>query len=176
MKLDKIFLTEAVNATDRYTVAVDMDGVLADFAAGSIEMLNIDKDAVSTRTFWSTLSRYDKEVKPFFLNLPVMNDAMDLMRFVHGNFKNYYILTASGYTPKSAPEQKKAWIAKVFGPQMRVEVVQKSSDKAKFADENTILVDDRMHSIGPWRDAGGVGILHTSAAQSIQELKQLLKA
>lgn len=175
MKLKEIFLTESSNAIDKYTVAVDMDGVLADFSAGSREMLGIDKDSTNPRTFWSTLSRYDKNEQKFFLNLPVMNDAFDLMRFVHQNFKNYFILTASGYTPKDAPEQKKEWIAKVFGPQIKVEVVRKSSDKAQFATPETILIDDRMHSIGPWRTAGGIGILHTSAAQSIAELKPFLK-
>ena len=44
-----------------------------------------------------------------------------------------------------------------------------------YVDE-TILIDDRMHSIGPWRSAGGIGILHTSASQSIGELKTLLKS
>ena len=112
-------------------------------------MLKLDKDATDARTFWSALSRYDKNEQKFFLNLPVMEDAYDLMRFVHQNFKNYFILTASGYTPKDAPEQKKQWIAKVFGPHIRVEVVKRSSDKANFANKNTILIDDRMHSIGP---------------------------
>lgn len=174
MILKEIFLREAVNATDKYTVAIDMDGVLADFSTGAKEMLGLDKDTADVRTFWSTLSRYDKNEQKFFLNLPVMEDAFDLMRFVHQNFKNYYILTASGYTPKDAPEQKREWVKKVFGPQIRVEVVKRSSDKANFADERSILVDDRMHSIGPWRSAGGIGILHTSAAQSIAELKPFL--
>lgn len=175
MILNELFLTESSTATEKYTVAIDMDGVLADFSAGSIEMLGLDKETTDSKTFWSTLSRYDKHEQKFFLNLPVMNDAFDLMRFVHQNFKNYFILTASGYTPKDAPEQKKEWIRKVFGPQIRVEVVSKSSDKAEYATPNTILVDDRMHSIGPWRSAGGIGILHTSANQSIAELKPFCK-
>jgi len=174
MILKEIFLQESVNATDKYTIAVDMDGVLADFSAGAREMLGLDKDTTPSKKFWSTLSRYDKEVKPFFLNLPVMDDAFELMRFVHSNFKNYYILTASGYTPKDGAEQKKEWVKKVFGPQIRVEVVKKSSDKANYATNNSILIDDRMHSIGPWRDAGGIGIVHVTAQQSITELKSFL--
>jgi hypothetical protein len=35
------------------------------------------------------------------------------------------------------------------------------------------LIDDRADNIQRWKDAGGVGVLHTSAADTIQQLKEL---
>lgn len=159
-----------------YTIAVDMDGVLADFDAGAFEVLGKNKDEVPTNEFWKSISRYDKKVQPFFENLPAMKDAHELMHFVTSNFQNYFILTASGYTPKNVDEQKRRWIAKVFSPVIKVVTVRKSSDKAQYANSNTVLIDDRRKALDPFMAAGGKGILHTSAKSSIQELQKYLDA
>ena len=158
----------------KYTVAIDMDGVLADFDAGSRTALGKDKDSIPTRDFWKGITRYDKDVQPFFENLPVMQDAFELMHFITSNFENYFVLTASGFTPKNVEEQKRNWAKKVFSPHLRVVTVRKSSDKAQYADPNTILVDDRRKSIDPWIAAGGIGILHVTADNTIAQLKSYL--
>lgn len=157
-----------------YVVSLDMDGVLADFSAKVEEVFGKPIEALDSRTLWSGITRYDKEVEPFFENLPMMNDARELINFVDANFKKWNILSAGGYTPKNVAEQKKRWIAKVISPRVDVIVVQKSNEKANYAGPKNILVDDRMKSIGPWRSAGGIGILHTSAKTSIEELKPFI--
>jgi len=45
--------------------------------------------------------------------------------------------------------------------------------KKNYAAPNHILIDDRESNIDQWRAAGGIGILHTSAAGTIQQLKKL---
>ena len=47
------------------------------------------------------------------------------------------------------------------------------ADKHKYAAPNHILIDDRDKAILPWRKAGGIGILHTSAADTITQLQKL---
>ena len=42
-----------------------------------------------------------------------------------------------------------------------------------YAAPNHILIDDRESNIDQWRAAGGIGILHTSASNTIQQLKKL---
>ena len=39
-----------------------------------------------------------------------------------------------------------------------------------FASPNSILIDDREDNIKGWIDAGGIGILHTSADNTINTL------
>ncbi len=39
--------------------------------------------------------------------------------------------------------------------------------------ETPVLVDDREKTRAPWEEAGGIFIHHRSAAESIEELKEL---
>jgi hypothetical protein len=161
--------------TSPYTVALDVDGVLADFEAKVKDVFGKDISEINTRKLWAGVVKYDREVEPFFENLPVMDDAYELIRFVDNNFSKWFLLTASGYVPKNVEEQKRRWAAKVISPKVDAVVVRKSTDKAQYATPTTILVDDRMKSIEPWRQAGGIGILHTSAKDTIAQLQQFLK-
>ena len=52
-------------------------------------------------------------------------------------------------------------------------ILARSTDKQKYADENSILIDDRPSNIDQWRSQGGIGILHVSAEDTIQQLKKL---
>ena len=45
--------------------------------------------------------------------------------------------------------------------------------KQKYSGENKILIDDREDNIQQWKDKGGIGILHTSAADTIKQLEKL---
>jgi len=45
--------------------------------------------------------------------------------------------------------------------------------KKNYAAPNHILIDDRKSNIDEWRAEGGIGILHTSAADTIRQLKKL---
>ena len=49
----------------------------------------------------------------------------------------------------------------------------RSKDKQNYSGENKILIDDRPSNITEWRSQGGIGILHTSAANTIAQLKEL---
>lgn len=157
-----------------YTLAFDSDGVIADFDKKAVEILGGKRiHEVPKGTLWSSIERYDREVEPFFESLELMDGAMRLVDFGRDNFKHVFILTASGYTPKNGAEQKKRWYARMF-PGMQVIVVPKSPDKAAYANSTTILVDDRAKSIDPWVAAGGIGILHTSVDDTIEQLRAFL--
>lgn len=157
-----------------YVVAIDLDGVLADFNAKVEEVFKKPIRDIPKRDLWDGISRYNKTVEPFFENLPAMSDYRELINFVDKNFSKWFILTATGNTPKDAGEQKTRWVSKVLNPVIDVVTVRKSEEKANYASENTILVDDRNKSIEPWVAAGGIGILHTSAKNSIEELKKYI--
>ena len=55
-------------------------------------------------------------------------------------------------------------------------MVSKSPDKAEYAHPYSILIDDREKSIDPWRTKGGIGILHTSAEETIAQLQAIVEA
>lgn len=158
----------------QYTIFCDADGVLMDFDKKIEEITGQHPSALSRGKLWSSVAHYNDTVQPFFLSLEKMADADQLWNYLKQTFANLHILTASGYTPKDGPEQKKASIAKNFGPNIICNVVPKSPDKAAFAGPNHILIDDREKSIIPWIQAGGIGVLHTSAANTIRKLKEIL--
>jgi hypothetical protein len=46
-------------------------------------------------------------------------------------------------------------------------------NKPNYSKRNSILIDDRKDTIDAWNAAGGIGIHHTSAASTIEKLKEL---
>lgn len=167
----------------QYTIYVDMDGVLADFAkmgtklmreAGhhdfNYEMMNVDKK--TRNEIWSTITAYQKKHGyVVWRNLELMPDAHVLMNYV----KPYHpqILTATGQPQYHSAEQKRAWVTENFGSNIRVNTVQMAKEKAQFADPTRILIDDQRKALDPWVAAGGIGILHKNAASTIRQLKDL---
>jgi len=161
-----------------YEIFVDMDGVLADFEQGvgvamgeRLDQERYDVDKKYRNKMWSWVRKYSKQGGKLWLELPMMADAMTLWNYVKKY--NPQILTAQGDPNYGAEAQKRQWIANNLGSNINVLVTQKSSEKAQYAAPHRILIDDRDKSIGPWTAAGGIGILHTSAADTIKQLKEL---
>ena len=165
----------------KYVVYVDMDGVLADFEGALMDRFGFDFNStekgkpISKGKVWGKIKHYNDTVEPWFYSLPQMKDAKQLWKFLTDNFANVEILSASGSTPKDAPGQKRAWIGDNFGYDIKCNIVGGANEKAAFASENTILIDDRSRAIDPFVAAGGIGILHTSAANTIAALRVMMK-
>jgi 5'(3')-deoxyribonucleotidase len=161
---------------NKYKVYVDIDGVLADFDAKGKEITDgkYGSPDFSKGQFWKAVYKYNKEVEPFFESLPKMRGADKLMDFITTHFDDVALLTATGTTPRDAPEQKKNWGKKSF-PGIEVKTVQRSVEKAIYANPRAILIDDRDAAIGPWRKTGGIGILFKDADQVIAELQPFIQ-
>ena len=151
----------------------DLDGVLADFESHASAIIGAPMHSVSKSKVWKAIYAYDTDVQPFFGSLPMMEDALVLWDFLTENFSDNKILTATGYTPKDAAQQKTGWVRNHIDSDVVVRTVTKSSEKAMYANPNAVLIDDRDKSIDPWVAAGGIGILHTSAADTIAQLKAM---
>jgi hypothetical protein len=52
-------------------------------------------------------------------------------------------------------------------------ILARAKDKQNYACKDCILIDDRPSNIDQWRSQGGIGILHTSASDTIRQLKEL---
>jgi 5'(3')-deoxyribonucleotidase len=160
---------------NKYRVFIDMDGVVSDMDAMMNDITNGEsrKPDFPKGKYWAAVTRYNNEVAPFFASLPKMPEADKLVQFITDNFEQVAFLTATGTTPKDGADQKRGWLAKNY-PGMKVITVVNSAEKAIYANPRAILVDDRDKSIGPWRKAGGIGILFTSTDQAIGELEPFL--
>ena len=84
---------------------------------------------------------------------------------------NPNILSAPSSNP-SSEEGKLEWISKNLTNVKEIYLVP-ASQKQEFAKPKAILIDDRTSNIEQWRAKGGIGILHTSANETIKQLKEL---
>ena len=156
-------------------IYVDMDGVLAAFDQAVRKKLGAETVDLSSDKRWNIIIKYNNEEEPWFYSLPLLPDARTLWKFLTKNFRNVEILSATGGNAiPDAGRQKRQWIADNFGPKVKVHTVKDGKDKAAYADYNTVLIDDRSRAIDPFIAAGGIGIKHTSAANTIATLRVMM--
>jgi len=69
--------------------------------------------------------------------------------------------------------KEKVWLKK-HGITYHPNFVNSKIEKAKYASWSSILIDDSVGCISPFIEAGGHGILHTNASNSIRMLDSIL--
>lgn len=168
MKLDNLHVP-------KHQIYCDLDGVLANFRKKCIETIGMDpdeieKDRALKDRFWTLIRARGTSGLTVWEDLEFMPGAEELWGFITPH--KPIILTASGGF-KNAAEEKRAWVAKMLGDVETI-VVTHSKDKSNYANEQAILIDDLKKSIIPWTAKGGIGILHTSADQTIEQLKNFI--
>jgi len=146
-----------------------MDGVLADFEKGYAELTNTKptRSFNNKKDFWQPISDAGAS---FWANLDWMSDGQQLWNYI----KKYkpYLLSAPSMDPSSRVG-KDAWVKMNMPNEYRKLLLYPRAQKVLFANEDKILIDDMEQTIREWKNAGGIGILHTSATETIKELKKL---
>lgn len=146
----------------KLTCYLDLDGVIGDWESQAIKAIGGQPvHSIPKKELWQRITEYDTTVEKFFENIPKMPYADRLVNYLKDSFESLIILTASGFTPKDVKQQKIKWVKHHY-PDLEVIVVQKSVDKAQYANNESILIDDRDVSINAWTETGAVGILHTT--------------
>ncbi len=146
----------------------DMDGVLVDFDGEFKRKYGVFPFEISRTDLWETVL----QTKDYWLNLPKTSDADLLIQFL--NQTGYTILTGlPSYGFDKAEKEKRAWLKKHYNKEKDV-ICCLSKDKPQYGKAQDILIDDRENNIKNWEKMGGIGILHTSAQSTIQQLKNTL--
>jgi ribosomal protein S9 len=70
----------------------------------------------------------------------------------------------------SSVEGKKTWLKKNL-PEVSY-IIEKH--KEKYADKDSVLIDDREKNIKKWEEAGGIGILYKNAEDTIKKLEDIM--
>ena len=151
------------------TLYLDMDGVLADFYK---EYMKIDPEKADRKKFRDAVMEYH-----IFEKLDFLPDTQKLLDFVTTleNTK-IEILTSMGtfdyHQGTEARRQKLNWLS-AHNINYHANFVNSKEEKAQYAGMNCILVDDSVGCIDPFVVRGGIGILHTSADKTIEELTEI---
>jgi hypothetical protein len=152
----------------QYTIYCDMDGVLVDFDRGYQELTGMttqQADAMGGDTFWEPLTKAGAK---WWITLNWMPDGKQLWNYI----KKYTpILLSAPSKQESSRLGKRVWVKREL-PDVKL-ILRPASQKQQYASPTSILIDDRQKNIDQWEAAGGIGILHTSAANTIEQLKQL---
>ena len=158
----------------RYIIYFDLDGVLFDFEQGVFNLTGRDISGAGNGDFGDKAFKDSVFSHPtFFEDLPLMPGAQQMVEYAKG-YGDVQILTATGYSNEvKVAAQKRVAVKKHFGD-IEVHTVPKSGDKAKYAWPDIILIDDRLEkSVIPFREKGGIGIHHTSPANTRAELDRI---
>ena len=151
-----------------YKIYCDMDGVIADFERGYEELTGIDLQGEfkpEGKEFWGPIS---KAGVGFWAGLKWMPDGQQLWDYIKPF--NPQLLSAPS-REQSSRIGKHVWVKhKIPGTRL---ILRYANKKKELASPKSILIDDRQANIDQWEAAGGIGILHTSAANTISQLKKL---
>jgi len=157
--------------TQEYKIYCDMDGVIADFDKRfkdlNPEHLNAAEyqSKYGIEKFWDFIDEENK-VK-FWVGIPWMPDGKQLWDYIKD--KQPTLLSAPSKKPASRLG-KRLWVKNnIPGTPL---ILASADKKQNYSGGNKILIDDRPDNVDQWRSQGGIGILHTNAQNTINQLKQ----
>lgn len=153
------------------TLYLDMDGVLCNFDKA---YRAFDPKKEDRKKFRESVMTYK-----IFEDLEFMPDAQELLNYVSKLENiNIEILTSMGTYDEvqgtQAKYQKMHWLNKHNIP-YRSNFVRAKQEKANFAHDRAILVDDSTGCINPFNVKGGHGILHTKSSDTVQQIHDTIR-
>ena len=166
-----IELDHPITESTDYKIFSDMDGVLTDFDESfkkyskGIAPRDYEKK-FGKEKFWELIDGTGKV--GFWVGMPWMGDGKQYWDYI----KNYDTeLLSSPSRSSTSRLGKRLWVKNNM-PGIKLTLAQ-ASHKQNYAAPNHILIDDRKSNIDQWISQGGIGILHTSASDTISQLKKL---
>lgn len=197
--MKKIFENWRISLKDQqdkfpYQIYCDMDGVLVDLITGILDHVQLSveddnmRDTVTEliKTQWSWKKphpnpQYQKGLEHLHMllgdnvelwsKLPAMADKSELWDYI----SQYDPNVLSHPWDDASAAGKEVWLQNNLDPQPKL--VFLSGDKFKWATTKdgrpNLLIDDFEKYTGPWEQAGGIAILHTSAENTIRQLERI---
>jgi len=155
----------------------DLDGVLADFNKGVAQELGrptseiVGPDGRLDKTKYRPIILDNEN---FWKNLPPMPGADKLWSFLE-QFDTYVLSAYANWDAMNSKKGKLLWCDRFGIRRNRVKLVLRSEKKhyAVSPGGPNVLIDDFAKNINEWREAGGIGILHTGAVSTIAKIRSL---
>ena len=152
----------------KYKIFCDMDGVIVDFEkpfqkySDGIPAWDY-KETFGETKFWELIHN---EGTAFWANMEWTPDGKELWEYIKKYNPTFLTQPSRKEISKIGKEE---WIEKHIPNIPRIF----SFEKYKHANPNNILIDDLEYNIYKWKEAGGIGVLHTSTLDTIKQLQKL---
>ena len=168
--------------TDKPTVYLDMDGVLADFFGGVEKMYGVEhwKELTSDKTKDLKKEVIDRITgTDFFATLPKFKSADALIDMVKKFTGGKFSINTSPLRGdhENSGKYKKVWISNNIEQPDEIVVTGRKETYAKNKANGmpNILIDDRPVNIQRWQAAGGHGILYQANRDPLSKVEKGLE-
>ncbi|WP_031556111.1 5' nucleotidase, NT5C type [Oribacterium sp. FC2011] len=166
--------------SNNYKIFFDMDGVLADFNKGVIDLCGVSPqdqetaDEEATDNLWTAVRNVDH----FYDRLEPVVGAIEMFEYAYKITNgNCEILTGIPKPKRNIPDagdDKIKWVHRLLGENVKVNIVYKEEKKNFCEGKNSILVDDLSPNINEWENAGGTGILFKNPKETIEKINEIM--
>ena len=161
-------------------IYLDMDGVLADFKRGVLELCHMEAQDQNGKMDPETENRMWEKIRTtehFYNRLELMPGAKEMFDAIYSKYRiRCEILTGvprPGRGITTAGQDKIAWTHRLLSPEVKVNIVLRKEKILFCKGPEDILIDDYAKNIREWQAAGGTAILHTGAESTLEQLKEL---
>lgn len=157
----------------------DMDGVLADFDRGIVELCHLQPKPQGMQTEADNVEMFEamRLQGNFYDKLEVLPGAAEMFNMIYERYGDKCEVLTGIPKPRrgitTASEDKTNWMRRKFGADIVMNIVYRSDKKNFCLGEDYILIDDYDSTIAEWEARGGIGIVHHSAEETIRRLTEL---
>lgn len=154
----------------------DLDGVLADFDRGVMELAGFNRNGANANSdikdddMWQAIAR----VSNFYDKLELMPGAKEMFNSIYKKYGDKVEILTGIPKPKrnilTASEDKTNWVHRLLGTEIKVNTVFREEKKNFCTGPECILIDDLKKNINEWEAYGGTGILFTNSEEVLQEI------
>lgn len=158
----------------------DMDGVLADFDNGVLEMCGFETIPQNQEyppgyddKLWASI----REEGHFYDKLNLMPGAKEMFDAIYGEYGDKCEILTGVPKPKrnipEAGEDKEKWVKRLLSDKIIVNKVLRAEKVNFCTGKDCILIDDYDRNIAEWEKNGGTGILFTTAEEVMEKIRKL---
>ncbi len=158
----------------------DMDGVLADFDRGVIELCHMKprnqyepQNPALDDAMWAAI----RNVGHYYDKLELMPGAKEMFDAVYGRHGDKCEILTGIPKPRrhidTAAEDKIAWVRRLLSDKVRIHTVLREEKTEHCTGPDCVLIDDYKINVDEWTDMGGTAILNVTAGQTMAILREM---
>lgn len=157
----------------------DMDGVLADFDRGIIELCHMEPRDQDDWVPGADLPMWDKirEVGHFYDKLHLLPGAKELFDTLYAKYGDKCEILSGVPKPDKriddAREDKIRWAHRELAPDLKLNLVYRAEKQDYAKGKGYILIDDLKINIKEWNDSGGTGVYFKSKDEALELIRKI---